>query len=49
MIVVTGTRVGGMLLLSIIYCCFSYGTCTFCVCTLYIVNCHNYMHYVCET
>ena len=29
-----------------IYCCFSYGTCT---CILYIVSCHNYMYYVCET
>ena len=31
----------------------SYGTCTFvcvvCVCVLYIVSCHNYMYYVCET
>ena len=35
-----------------IYCCFSYGTCTFFlsgVCILDIVNCHNYMYYVCET
>ena len=29
-----------------IFCCFSYGTCT---CILYIVSCHNYMYYVCET
>ena len=29
-----------------IYCCFSYGTYT---CILYIVRCHNYMYYVCET
>ena len=29
-----------------IFCCFSNGTCT---CILYIVSCHNYMCYVCET
>ena len=28
----------------------TYGTCTFFgVCLLYIVSCHNYMYYVCET
>ena len=27
-----------------IYCCFSYSAYT---CILYIVSCHNYMHYVC--
>ena len=35
--------------LSFLYCCFSYGTCNFCVCILYTVSCHNYMYYVCET
>ena len=29
-----------------LYCCLSYGTCTR---ILYIVSCHNYMCYVCET
>ena len=30
---------------SLLYCCFSYGTCAFCVRILYIVSCHNYMYW----
>ena len=40
-------RVGSNIMIHFfIYCCFSYGTST---CILYIVSCHNYIHYVCKT
>ena len=48
------SRLGGMelrvgnniIFIFFIFCCFSYGTCTG---ILYIVSCHNYIYYVCDT
>ena len=40
-------RVGSNIMILFIYILLlSYGTCT---CILYIVSCHNYMYYCCET